>query len=201
MVSEADFNEDGVIDYDEFVGLVMLLGENMSGGAVKLSPQQKQQFRSAFAVFDKDGDGKITARELGEVMRSLGQNPTEAEIIDMINDIDTDNSGFIDFDEFCIMMTKMLASKDVAEDLKAAFKVFDRDGNGFIDASELRYIMTNLGERLTEDEVDMMMREADLNGDGVIDYEEFVIMMTRGTPGPSHSHSYETHKKQPKRLK
>ena len=66
---------------------------------------------------------------------------------------------------------------DSEEELREAFKVFDKDGNGFISAAELRHVMTNLGEKLTDEEVDEMIREADLDGDGQVDYEEFVKMM------------------------
>jgi len=59
-----------------------------------------------------------------------------------------------------------------------AFMVFDKDGNGFISAAELRHVMTNLGEKLTDEEVDEMIREADIDGDGQVNYEEFVTMMT-----------------------
>ena len=63
------------------------------------------------------------------------------------------------------------------EELKEAFKVFDKDGNGFISAAELRHVMTNLGEKLTDEEVDEMIREADVDGDGQVNYDEFVKMM------------------------
>ena len=59
-----------------------------------------------------------------------------------------------------------------------AFRVFDKDGNGYISAAELRHVMTNLGEKLTDEEVDEMIREADIDGDGQVNYEEFVTMMT-----------------------
>ena len=58
------------------------------------------------------------------------------------------------------------------------FRVFDKDGNGYISAAELRHVMTNLGEKLTDEEVDEMIREADIDGDGQVNYEEFVAMMT-----------------------
>ena len=64
------------------------------------------------------------------------------------------------------------------EGLLEAFRVFDKDGNGFISASELRHVMTNLGEKLTDEEVDEMIKEADIDGDGLVNYEEFVTMMT-----------------------
>lgn len=140
-------------------------------------------------------------------MRSLGQNPTEAELMDMIQEvsilsfgmlsslaliwndvfspvlrfsmpqIDADGSGTIDFPEFLTMMARKMKDTDSEEEILEAFKVFDKDGNGFISAAELRHIMTNLGEKLTDEEVDEMIREADIDGDGQINYEEFVKMM------------------------
>ena len=92
-----------------------------------------------------DGDGTITTRELGTVMRSLGQNPTEAELQDMINEVDADGNGTIDFPEFLTMMARKMKDTDSEEEIKEAFKVFDKDGNGYISAAELRHVMTNLG--------------------------------------------------------
>ena len=68
---------------------------------MELTDEQLAQFEEAFTMFDKDGDGTITTKELGTVMRSLGQNPTEAELQDMINEVDADGNGTIDFPEFC----------------------------------------------------------------------------------------------------
>lgn len=95
--------------------------------------------------FFTDGDGTITTNELGTVMRSLGQNPTEAELQDMINEVDADGNGTIDFPEFLTMMARKMRDTDSEEEIKEAFKVFDKDGNGYISAAELRHVMTNLG--------------------------------------------------------
>uniref|UniRef100_A0A672QBG5 Calmodulin n=3 Tax=Sinocyclocheilus TaxID=75365 RepID=A0A672QBG5_SINGR len=70
------------------------------------------QFKEAFSLFDKDGDGTITTKELGTVMRSLGQNPTEAELQDMINEVDADGNGTIDFPEFLTMMARKMKDTD-----------------------------------------------------------------------------------------
>jgi len=143
----------------------------------QLTEEQIAEFKEAFALFDKDNDGNITTKELGTVMRSLGQNPTESELADMINEVDADGNGDIDFSEFLTMMARKMKDTDSEDEIKEAFKVFDKDGNGYISALELRHVMTNLGEKLTDEEVDEMIREADIDGDGQINYEEFVKMM------------------------
>ncbi|KAH0622772.1 hypothetical protein JD844_025428 [Phrynosoma platyrhinos] len=147
-------------------------------GADQLTEEQIAEFKEAFSLFDKDGDGTITTKELGTVMRSLGQNPTEAELQDMINEVDADGNGTIDFPEFLTMMARKMKDTDSEEEIREAFRVFDKDGNGYISAAELRHVMTNLGEKLTDEEVDEMIREADIDGDGQVNYEEFVQMMT-----------------------
>lgn len=156
-----------------------------------LSPPE---FREAFSLFDKDGDGSITTKELGTVMRSLGQSPTEAELQDMINEVDADGknsthtasfitctwndgtvlflnasgNGTIDFEEFLTMMERKMRDTDTEEEMTEAFRVFDKDGNGVITAAELKQVMANLGENLTEEEVAEMIKEADTDGDGVV---------------------------------
>jgi calmodulin len=79
-------------------------------------------------------------------MRSLGQNPTEAELHDMIGEIDTQGNGTIEFPEFLTMMARKMQDPDSEEEIKEAFKVFDKDGTGYISAEELKHVMTNLGE-------------------------------------------------------
>ena len=142
-----------------------------------LSEEKITEFRAAFELFDKDRDGTITTKELGILMRNLGRNPSEEELKQMIREVDLDGNGTIDFKEFLCLMVKKMKRTDTEEELLEAFKVFDRDGNGYITSHELRYIMTNLGEGLTTAEVEEMVKEADLDNDGQIDYDEFVKMM------------------------
>ncbi|GLU18398.1 hypothetical protein SLE2022_347020 [Rubroshorea leprosula] len=83
----------------------------------------------------------------------------------------------MDFPEFLNLMARKMKDTDSEEELKEAFKVFDKDQNGFISAAELRHVMTNLRENLTDEEVGEMIREADTKGDAQVNYEEFVRMM------------------------
>jgi calmodulin len=142
-----------------------------------LNKEQVEEIKDAFNLFDKDGDGNITTKELGTVMRSLGQNPTENELQEMINEVDADCSGTIEFSEFLNLMAKKMKDTDTEEELVEAFKVFDKDSNGFISAVELKHVMTNLGEKLSDEEIDDMVKEADFDGDGQINYKEFVHMV------------------------
>ncbi|KAF3454074.1 hypothetical protein FNV43_RR04521 [Rhamnella rubrinervis] len=142
-----------------------------------LTEEQIAEFREAFSFFDKDGDGCITTNELGNIMRTLGLNPTEAELHDMINDVDFDRNGTIEYSEFLSLMSRKINENHSEEELKEAFNVFDKDQNGLISATELRYVMTNLGEKLTDEEVNEMIHEADADGDGHINYHEFVKVM------------------------
>jgi len=140
-----------------------------------LSDEVTAEYKEAFSLFDINGDGFITVKELGTVMRSLGKNPTESELQEMTNDLNA--NGLIDFALFCTLMNRKSRPVVSDEEIIEAFKVFDKEGKGFISAAELRHIMTNIGEKLSSDEVDEMLREADVDSEGLISYIEFVKML------------------------
>lgn len=144
-----------------------------------LAQETLEEYKEAFNLFDRNGDGNITTAELGTVMRSLGQNPTEAELADMINSIDTDGNGVISFIEFVKLMVSKSRNADSEEELREAFRVFDRNGDGYVNAAELRHVLTHIGEKLDEDEVDDLLREADIDGEGQIKYADFVKVLCR----------------------
>ncbi|KAG5613761.1 hypothetical protein H5410_013585 [Solanum commersonii] len=142
---------------------------------------QLVQFKEAINLFDKDVHGCITIEELATVIRSLDENPTEEELCHMISEVDADHhdNGTMEFNEFLNLITKKMKETDLEEELKEVFKVFDKDQNGFISATDLRHVMINLGEKLTEEEAEQMIREADLDGDGQVNFDEFVKMMIK----------------------
>merc|ERR1711976_591073 len=91
---------------------------------VDISESKIAEFKEAFSLFDKDGDGQITTKELGTVMRSLHQNPTEAELREMISEVDKNGDNAIDFPEFVKMMAKKMKDTESEEEIVDAFKVF-----------------------------------------------------------------------------
>ena len=139
------------------------------------------EFKEAFSLFDKDNDGTITAKEVGALMRSLLIPVTEFELNDLINEVDADGTGTIDFSEFLIMMSRRIKDIESADELKRmtelSFGVMDKDATGFMSIVELRNIMTTLGEKLSEDEIEEMISVADIDGDGQISLGEFAKMI------------------------
>eukprot|EP00057_Strongylocentrotus_purpuratus_P031498 XP_784808.2 PREDICTED: neo-calmodulin [Strongylocentrotus purpuratus] len=146
----------------------------------KPTESQLKEFKEAFGLYDRDNDGFITTDILGEVMRSLGSCPTEAEVEESINMEDPHGKGKLDFNVFSRIMAHHISQSQVdPEEFRDAFRVFDKDDTGTLSAAELRHVMTSLGEKLTDTEVDEMIREADVGSDGRINYEEFVQMIAQ----------------------
>ena len=222
----------------------------------QLTEEQIAYFKEAFILVDRDGDGIILSAEIGTVFRMVGQNPTQAELADMVSECDGDT---IEFPEVCTFLARKVKDNDAEEEFKEAFRVFDKDGNGFTSASELRHMcaaarrprtlprraletvhmspprpspragapsrlltlrslhassrpwsrrlvtdriargvrspaarspaarsppltlrsMTNLGEKMSDEEVDEMLQMAEIDGDGQINYEEYVKLMMK----------------------
>ena len=140
---------------------------------MKWSEEQIAEFKEAFALFDRDGDGTITLPELRTVMQSLGQEPTERELIDMINEVDDDGNQEIDFQEFLNLMARNMQDIDEEKQISQSFKVFDVDGDGKISIEDLKFMMESLGEQLTDEELADVMKEIDSNGNNCIDFDEF----------------------------
>ncbi|EGG21852.1 calmodulin-like protein [Cavenderia fasciculata] len=133
---------------------------------------QQQLYKDAFNLFDKDGDGKISTSELGTVMRSVGSNPTQAELKDMIKEVD-DGSGFVGYQQFVQLMGRKTQFSDSEADIKLAFKVFDKKGNGYANVQDLKHTLTSIGEKLTKEEFDNMVKDAKIV-DGQIHVDEFI---------------------------
>ncbi|RVE71178.1 hypothetical protein OJAV_G00072320, partial [Oryzias javanicus] len=146
-----------------------------------LTEEQKNEFKAAFDIFIQDAeDGCISTKELGKVMRMLGQNPTPEELQEMIDEVDEDGSGTVDFDEFLVMMVRCMKEESKGkseEELAELFRMFDKNGDGYIDLEELKAMLESTGEAITEDDIEELMKDGDKNNDGKIDYDEFLEFM------------------------
>jgi calmodulin len=139
--------------------------------------------------------GTITSKELGTVMGSLGQSPTEAELKKMVEEVDADGSGSIEFEEFLGLLARKLRDTGAEDDIRDAFRVFDKDQNGFITPDELRHVMANLSDPLSDDELADMLHEADSDGDGQINYNEFLkVMMAKRRQNMMEGHGSGGHR-------
>lgn len=153
----------------------------MATGLQCLSKDQVQEYKDAFKIFDQNGDGKISCKELRNFLKSMGQNPSDADVHKIMKRADKDNSGSIDFNEFVTMMTEQAEPPPAkcSDELRAAFKEFDKDGNGIITVKEFKKAMSKMGEKLSEKKIKQMIKEVDMDGDGCINYQEFVAMMSK----------------------
>lgn len=148
-------------------------------GRTELTEEQRQEIKEAFDLFDTDGSGTIDAKELKVAMRALGFEPKKEEIRKMIADIDKDGSGTIDFQEFLAMMTAKMAERDPREEIMKAFRLFDDDDSGTINFAKLKRVAKELGESMSDDELQEMIDEADRDGDGVINLDDFMRIMKK----------------------
>jgi Ca2+-binding EF-hand superfamily protein len=136
---------------------------------------QLKEFKDAFETYDKNKDGTITIKDLALVLRALNNRPSDLMINEIITEWDKEKHEKINFEEFVkLMKVKNRDNIDLEQELINAFRVFDTEGTGLISISTMRHIMASLGEKLSEEEVEAMLYEADVDGDGYINYEEFV---------------------------
>ncbi|KAF1787188.1 EF-Hand 1, calcium-binding site [Phytophthora cactorum] len=151
-------------------------GAKAKGAAAKnkkfeLTEEQKQEIREAFDLFDTDGSGTIDAKELKVAMRALGFEPKKEEIKKMISDIDKDGSGTIDFTEFLEMMTSKMSEKDSREEILRP--------SASSTTMRLAKSPSATSNNMTDEELQEMIDEADRDGDGEINEDEFLRIMKK----------------------
>ncbi|KAI5946486.1 centrin-3 [Manis javanica] len=144
----------------------------------KLSEEQKQEIKDAFELFDTDKDQAIDYHELKVAMRALGFDVKKADVLKILKDYDREATGKITFEDFNEVVTDWVLERDPHEELLKAFKLFDDDDSGKISLRNLRRVARELGENMSDEELRAMIEEFDKDGDGEINQEEFIAIMT-----------------------
>ncbi len=151
---------------------------SINTGALNPGSKQYKDLKSTFDYFDKNNTGRINATELGGIMKNIGKGSSDSEVADMMSSIDKDSNGYLDFEEFIIIMGgKSKFPVSVEEELKEQFRLFDLNGDGVVSMDELKTVLAGMGEMMTDADITELVGKWDLNNDGVIDYQEFVQAM------------------------
>lgn len=133
----------------------------------------ERTLQDAFALFDKAATGKVSSSVLGDLLRAVGQNPSLKEISNLQDSLP---SNEIDYESFKKIVNREGGFKQLGkpEDYIKAFQIFDKNLTGFIGVGELKYILTTIGEKLSNDEVDELLKNVTITDENSVDYAEFV---------------------------
>ena len=146
-----------------------------------LEKDEIKVLKNCFRLFDVKKQDFLSADDLDDILRAMGFRPSKEELTEILEEIDEDGSGEIEFEEFCQLCAKFLIEEPDEEtmkkELKEAFRVYDKEANGFITTDQLREIIAELDARLTSEDLDGIIEEIDEDGSGTMDFDEFCAMM------------------------
>lgn len=146
------------------------------------------EVKKVFDRFDTNGDGKISATELKNVMKALGSETSPEEVKQMMEEMDIDKDSYISLEEFAEFCSKKVeGDENGSQELHDAFEMYDQDKNGLISATELHLVLSQLGEHCTVADCEKMIQSVDADGDGNVSFDEFRKMMTRGKSSSSQN--------------
>lgn len=149
--------------------------------AVRLTNENLAALKEAFMLFDYDKDGRIFTRDVGPVIRSIGLKPSEAEVKSIMKDVEQ-GGGDVDLQTLVTLISRKVTGPppEKPEDLREMFRMYDKDGRGFISVQEMRHLLTTVGEKLTDDEADDLMKMTGCVQKGTVDYNRFVQIVMKG---------------------
>ncbi len=135
---------------------------------------KKENYKSFFDKYDSNKDGNVNSIELANILKAIDINASDEEIKEIIAEIDLEGNGEINFEKFVSIINRRDKDVDNEEEVLNAFKLFDKEGNGLININDLKHIMLTCGNNFSETEINDLLKEADIDMDGYINYEEFV---------------------------
>jgi len=145
----------------------------------ELTEEQRLEIKEAFDLFDTEGRNQIDAKELKVAMRALGFEPKKDEVRKILQDVDRNGDGVINYEDFCEIMTVKMMERDPIEEMKKAFLLICEDGHDKITFKSLKKTAEELGENMTGNEIQEMIDEADRDNDGEIGEEDFIKIMKK----------------------
>lgn len=146
-----------------------------------MDDEQIATMRKVFAMFDQTKSGFVETNKFVNILNTLGQNFDEDDLKVKIDEVDTAKEGKVNFDQFLVVVMPFLEEDDdeaMHEELKEAFRLYDKDGEGYITTSTLREILKELDNKLNDEDLDGIIEEIDEDGSGTVDFDEFMEMMT-----------------------
>ncbi len=144
---------------------------------MNLDSDKLKECKIVFDMFDKDKDGLISIKQLGDIMRILGAAPSKIELDNLIYNLESNNNNLISFDNFIILLKNKLENQDSEEDIINEFRKLDKNGNGKITESDLRNLMSKYENPLSNEEIEEIIQEANVDSNGEIDYVNFTKIL------------------------
>ena len=142
-----------------------------------LSIETRNKLKANFNNFDKDQDGLISYQELKELMKQTSKSFIEADLQDLLNEVDINEKGQINCKTYIDMITKLNRKNDTDDEIIEVFKIFDKDNSGLISTKKIMDVFLKIDENIKEEEVLQMIKECDIDQDGYLNFEEFSHMV------------------------
>ncbi|KAG5325727.1 TNNC1 protein, partial [Pseudoatta argentina] len=146
---------------------------------IQLSKDQLSHLKMAFDAFDHDKKGSISTNMVNTILGMLGHEVPAQQLAEVIAEIDTWGTGELKFEEFCQLASHFLEedtdTEAIQQELREAFRMYDKEGNGYITTEVFRDILHELDDALSPEELDMIIEEVDTDGSGTLDYDGEIL--------------------------
>ncbi|KAL0487636.1 calmodulin [Acrasis kona] len=145
----------------------------------KLSEEQIYEYKEAFSLLDKDNSGFVSTKDLDTVLRAIGMDLTSRQIQDLVDAGGSAERGGITFQGFLDQLEKLHTNEEVENTIREAFKIYDLDKDQLLSAQDIKHVFNALGERLSEEQINELIRKVDLDNDNKITCDEFAILLLK----------------------